>query len=207
MRKLLVGKPVKRQSPRHGDGTLRFSRSATPPCKLVGRRGHPTEFPMIVVTAPTSNIGHQVLANILDKGEPIRAIARNPSRLPAPTRERVTQQPRCRQPSVYRRRRSVLAGTPEPCHSKPRGGLSGLHPVGLRGNREPWSPTRGWNLSPRPRDSGRGQRRAGHGIAGDGRPDSQHGRELPGALDALIHGQRLGPGRPEQEPGCILLSH
>jgi uncharacterized protein YbjT (DUF2867 family) len=42
---------------------------------------------MIVVTAPTSNIGHQVLANILGKGEPIRVIARDPSRLPAPIRE------------------------------------------------------------------------------------------------------------------------
>ena len=42
---------------------------------------------MIVVAAPTSNIGHQVLANILDTGEPIRVIARDPSRLPAHTRE------------------------------------------------------------------------------------------------------------------------
>ena len=43
---------------------------------------------MIVVTAPTSNIGHQLLANILNAGEPIRVIARDPSRLPARTRER-----------------------------------------------------------------------------------------------------------------------
>jgi uncharacterized protein YbjT (DUF2867 family) len=42
---------------------------------------------MIVVTAPTSNIGHQVLEKILNTGEPIRVIARDPSRLPAPTRE------------------------------------------------------------------------------------------------------------------------
>ena len=42
---------------------------------------------MIVVTAPTSNIGYQVLANILDTGEAIRVIARDPSRLPAHTRE------------------------------------------------------------------------------------------------------------------------
>jgi uncharacterized protein YbjT (DUF2867 family) len=44
---------------------------------------------MIVVTAPTSNIGHQLLANILNAGEPIRVIARDPARLPAHTRERV----------------------------------------------------------------------------------------------------------------------
>jgi uncharacterized protein YbjT (DUF2867 family) len=42
---------------------------------------------MIVVTAPTSNIGQQVLASILDTGEPIRVIARDPSRLSAHTRE------------------------------------------------------------------------------------------------------------------------
>src|SRR3984893_9548661 len=42
---------------------------------------------MIVVTPPTTNIGHHVLANILDTGEPIRVIARDPSRLPAHTRE------------------------------------------------------------------------------------------------------------------------
>jgi uncharacterized protein YbjT (DUF2867 family) len=44
---------------------------------------------MIVVTAPTGNIGNQVLENILDCGEPVRVIARDPSRLPARTRERV----------------------------------------------------------------------------------------------------------------------
>ncbi|MEJ1963732.1 MAG: NAD(P)H-binding protein [Gammaproteobacteria bacterium] len=44
---------------------------------------------MIVVTAPTGDIGRQVLNNILDSGEPIRVIARDPSRIPAHIRERV----------------------------------------------------------------------------------------------------------------------
>jgi len=44
---------------------------------------------MIVVTAPTSKIGSQVLENILDRGEPIRVIARDPARLPSQMRERV----------------------------------------------------------------------------------------------------------------------
>jgi uncharacterized protein YbjT (DUF2867 family) len=44
---------------------------------------------MIVVTAPTGTIGHQVLENVLHGGEPIRVIARNPSGLPAQIRERV----------------------------------------------------------------------------------------------------------------------
>ena len=44
---------------------------------------------MFVVTTPTGLIGHQVVHNLLDSDEPIRVIARDPSRLPAHTRERV----------------------------------------------------------------------------------------------------------------------
>jgi uncharacterized protein YbjT (DUF2867 family) len=44
---------------------------------------------MIVVTAPTGNIASQVLAHLLDRGEPIRVIARDPSKLSPETRERV----------------------------------------------------------------------------------------------------------------------
>jgi uncharacterized protein YbjT (DUF2867 family) len=44
---------------------------------------------MIVVTTPTGQIGHQVLENLLGSDEPLRVIARDPSRLPAQTRERV----------------------------------------------------------------------------------------------------------------------
>jgi uncharacterized protein YbjT (DUF2867 family) len=44
---------------------------------------------MIVITAPTGQIGHQVLDNLLDSGEPIRVIVRDPSRLPSHARERV----------------------------------------------------------------------------------------------------------------------
>ncbi len=44
---------------------------------------------MIVITAPTGLIGHQVLDNVLGSGEPVRVIVRDPSRLPAEARERV----------------------------------------------------------------------------------------------------------------------
>ncbi len=45
---------------------------------------------MIVVTAPTGLIGHQVLDNVLKGGgEPVRVIARDPSRLSPEARERV----------------------------------------------------------------------------------------------------------------------
>jgi uncharacterized protein YbjT (DUF2867 family) len=44
---------------------------------------------MIVVTAPTSNIGRQVLARIAGTGEEIRVIARDPSRLSPQTRDAV----------------------------------------------------------------------------------------------------------------------
>jgi uncharacterized protein YbjT (DUF2867 family) len=44
---------------------------------------------MIVVTAPTGLIGHQVLENLLDSGEPVRVTVRDPSRLPTQARDRV----------------------------------------------------------------------------------------------------------------------
>ncbi len=44
---------------------------------------------MIVITTPTGLIGHQVLDNLLDSGEPLRVIAREPSALPARVREHV----------------------------------------------------------------------------------------------------------------------
>ena len=39
---------------------------------------------MIVITAPTGQIGRQLVANLLDSGESLRLIARDPSRLPEP---------------------------------------------------------------------------------------------------------------------------
>ena len=44
---------------------------------------------MIVITAPTGTIGHQVLEKVLLSGEAVRVIARDPSRLPAHARDRV----------------------------------------------------------------------------------------------------------------------
>jgi uncharacterized protein YbjT (DUF2867 family) len=44
---------------------------------------------MIVITTPTGQIGRQVLDNVLDSGEAVRVIARDPSRLPTRVQERV----------------------------------------------------------------------------------------------------------------------
>ncbi len=44
---------------------------------------------MIVVTTPTGNIGQAVVENLLDTGEAVRVIARDPSRLPSQVREHV----------------------------------------------------------------------------------------------------------------------
>jgi uncharacterized protein YbjT (DUF2867 family) len=44
---------------------------------------------MIIVTTPTGGIGRQVLENVLRSEEPIRVIARDPSRLPSHVRERI----------------------------------------------------------------------------------------------------------------------
>lgn len=44
---------------------------------------------MIVITTPTGQIGQLVLDNVLDSGEPVRVISRDPSRLDPKIRERV----------------------------------------------------------------------------------------------------------------------
>ena len=44
---------------------------------------------MIVITTPAGQIGRQVLDNLLDSGEPLRVIARDPRHLPAEVRGRV----------------------------------------------------------------------------------------------------------------------
>jgi uncharacterized protein YbjT (DUF2867 family) len=44
---------------------------------------------MIVITAPTGKIGHQVLADVLTGDQPVRVIARDPAKLPADVRDRV----------------------------------------------------------------------------------------------------------------------
>ncbi|MGH3097476.1 MAG: NAD(P)H-binding protein [Streptosporangiales bacterium] len=44
---------------------------------------------MIVVTAPTGNIGHQVLDNVLAADRPMRVVVRDPAKLPTHTRDRV----------------------------------------------------------------------------------------------------------------------
>ncbi|HEX6351602.1 NAD(P)H-binding protein [Actinophytocola sp.] len=44
---------------------------------------------MIVVTTPTGQIGRRVLDHLLDSGEPIRVVARDPARLPDHVRARV----------------------------------------------------------------------------------------------------------------------
>jgi len=44
---------------------------------------------MIIITTPTGAIGHQVLEHVLRAGEPVRVIARDPSRLATHVRERI----------------------------------------------------------------------------------------------------------------------
>ena len=44
---------------------------------------------MIVVTTPTGNIGHHVVRHLLDAGEALRVIARDPAKLPQAARDRV----------------------------------------------------------------------------------------------------------------------
>ncbi|WP_037568443.1 NAD(P)H-binding protein [Phaeacidiphilus oryzae] len=44
---------------------------------------------MLVITAPTGQIGRQVLEKVLEGNQPVRVVVRDPGRLPQPVRERV----------------------------------------------------------------------------------------------------------------------
>lgn len=44
---------------------------------------------MIVVTAPTGAIGHQILSRLVESGKAVRAIARDPSKIPDELRQRI----------------------------------------------------------------------------------------------------------------------
>jgi len=44
---------------------------------------------MIVITTPTGDIGHQVLKRVAQGGEPVRVVARDPSRIPQEIRRRI----------------------------------------------------------------------------------------------------------------------
>ena len=44
---------------------------------------------MIVITTPTGSIGRRTLEHVLESGEPVRVIARDASRLPENTRDRI----------------------------------------------------------------------------------------------------------------------
>jgi len=48
-----------------------------------------SEVPVIVITTPGGQIGRQVLGNLLESGEQLRVIARDPSQLPAEVRKNV----------------------------------------------------------------------------------------------------------------------
>jgi uncharacterized protein YbjT (DUF2867 family) len=52
-------------------------------------RARPIVAGMIIITAPTGAIGHQVLEHVLRSEEPIRVIVRDPSRLPSHARGRI----------------------------------------------------------------------------------------------------------------------
>ena len=65
------------------DGKDRFGdRPCSAPDPTTTFRGVPSEPGMIVVTTPTGNTGHYVVRHLLDAGEMLRLIVRDPGRLP-----------------------------------------------------------------------------------------------------------------------------
>jgi uncharacterized protein YbjT (DUF2867 family) len=102
---------------------------------------------MIVITAPTGQIGHQVLSRVLGSGEPVRVIVRDPSRLPAVIRERVeVVQGSHGDPGVVDRAFTDADAVfwlvpPDPSSATRSGGWSGSRPWAAE---RPRRITRGW---------------------------------------------------------------
>ena len=162
---------------------------------------------MIVITTPTGRIGHEVLDNVLDSAEMIRVIARDPSRLAR----------RCANASrSYRGRTTTSVSLPRrsraptacsgSCRRTPTRRASRATTWTSPGQRARPSRVRGSGESSasRPWAAGWPERRASDGRAGHGRTDREHWRQLPGAANALVHGEHAASGRDDQEPGDVL---
>ena len=160
---------------------------------------------MIVVTAPTGNIGRQVVA------EPARAGPARPRHRPRPGppgrrdvrrpgrgRRRFAPRRRRGRQGLRRRRGRLLARPARPAgrrRARPATSSSAARPPAPSPSRacSGWSASRPWAAA-RPGAA----RRPGHRLAGDGRPDRRPRRALPRAGPAVLHGQRApaGPGDP-----------
>ena len=158
---------------------------------------------MIVITTPAGNIGRQVLEDLLDSGEQLRAGRPRPVGHPrghaaARRGDRGLPWRPCRRGQGIRRRgRRVLADSARPARGQRRGRLRRVHPPGRRGVQEARRPAGRGRLGARPRYPVGRTGRLRHRLAGDGRPDRRHRCRLPGADQPVVHGQhrRARPGR------------
>lgn len=166
---------------------------------------------MIVVTAPTGQIGSQIVAHLLEGDEPVRVIARDPAKLDPTTRERVEVIEGSHSDPDTVTKAFDGADTvfwlvpPEPGRGRCHRLLRGLHPPGRRSDQRAGCAEGGGHLQPGPRL--RQERGQPFGRLRDGRPDRGHGRGLPGPAHALLHGEpahagagpQAGRARPAQQ--------
>jgi len=150
---------------------------------------------MIVVTAPTGNIGHQVLRHLLDGGEPIRVIARDPLKLSPPIRARVeVVQGSHGDKNIVTK---AFAGAdavfwllpPDPRAESVEAAYVDFARTGLRSDQGPAREAGGRHIGPRERVVDGWARRVRYGIAGDGRPDRKHRGGLSVRDLSFLHGQ------------------
>src|ERR1700733_15149795 len=132
---------------------------------------------MIVITTPTGTIGHQVLENLLASGEHLRLVARALADVPGETRQLVEViEGSHGDPAVVDQAFDGADAVfwlipPDPRAESVEAAYVGFPPPAPR-PRSSVGPAGG--LRPR--------------LAGDGRPDRQHRRRLPGADQPVVHG-------------------
>ena len=157
---------------------------------------------MIVITTPTGQIGRQVLGNLLDSGEQLRVIARDPSKLPAGVRKDLdivegSHGDAAVVDKAFAGADAVLWLTPGgPAGAVGRSRLPGFTGPAAEAFSEARRRARRRSLHARPRHALGRPGRLRHRLAGDlGRPHRGQRRGLPRADQPLLHGRYAPPGR------------
>ncbi len=165
---------------------------------------------MLVITAPTGQIGKQVLALLLDHQDPIRVIVRDPIRLDPGVRGRVEiVQGSHDDPAILSRALKGADGLfwlvpPRRGRHQHGRALSWLHPTRCRRNPSSWRAACGRRLQRWTRLAD--PRWCAVGRVCDGRRDRAHRNGIPRAEHAVLHGEptratRRDPGARDVCPG------
>lgn len=142
---------------------------------------------MIVVTAPTGQIGSQLVQHLLAAHEAVRVIVRDPAKLSADIREKVevvqgSHGDAAVVQQAFQGADAVFWLLPaDPRAKSVEAAYVDFLPACLRGVPQQGREACGGRFKPGPRQTAGGPCRSDYGVVGDGRPNCQHRRQVPRA--------------------------